>query len=181
MKYIVIDEDGQLRQRSAPRYDVALRDVGPEGHDRVSFPAAAALVGPENVWLAGYVNDCGLLFLDRYPRNVVGTCLLTTFGATVRPYAGPVLLVGWDALSGDVEVESLTDNQIGDIRRIHADVRIVLGLAAGTVSRDATPRWRQAMRRVAEIARTGPLPAMTVVHDDDAIVYLRRRAGGRHA
>lgn len=43
MKYIVIDEDGQLRQRAAPRYDVALRDVGPEGSDRVSFPAAAAV------------------------------------------------------------------------------------------------------------------------------------------
>lgn len=179
MKYLVIDEDGQLRQRTAPRYDVALRDVGPEGHDRVGFPAAAALVGPENVRLAGYINDVGSLFPDRYTRNVVGTCLLATFGAHVRPYAGPVVLTGWDALSGGVEVVTLTDGQIAAIRETHTDIRIVLGLAVGTLSRDATRRWQTAMRHVADVARTAPTPATTILHDDDAIAYLR--GGGRHA
>jgi hypothetical protein len=181
MKYLVIDDDGQIRGRTAPRYDVALREVGPEGSDRVGFPAAAALVGPENLRLAAYVNDSGLLFPDRYSRNLVGSCVLATFGANVQPYAGPVLFVGWDALSGEVEIESLSAEQIDSIREVHTDVRIVLGLDDGTLSRNATPRWQAAMAVVAEVVRTGPAPRITVLYDDDALAYVRRaaRGGGR--
>lgn len=179
MKYIVIDEDGQLRQRTAPRYDVALRDVGPEGHDRVGFPAAAALVGPEQVRLAGFVNDVGAQRPSMYNRNLVGTCALATFGAHVRPYFGPVVFTGWDATSSDVEIETLTDEQVAAIREVHADIRIVLDLGPGALSRNATPRWQAAMRRVADVVWTAAPPTMTVLHDDDAIAYLR--GGGRRA
>jgi hypothetical protein len=50
MRYIVIDTDGQLYQRTAPRYDVALRDVGPEGWDRVRLPGHQAVLA-EARWL----------------------------------------------------------------------------------------------------------------------------------
>lgn len=179
MKYIVIDEDGQLRQRAAPNYRVALRDVGPEGHDRVSFPAAAALVGPEHVRLAGFVNDVSNLRPDVYGRNLIGSCVLATYGANVRPYAGSIVLTGWEALSSDVEIRSLTDEQVTAIRETHTDVRIALGLATGTLSRLATDRWQRAMLGVAEVVRIGPTPTLTVLHDDEALEFLR--GGGRHA
>ncbi|MER7002239.1 hypothetical protein ABT297_04210 [Dactylosporangium sp. NPDC000555] len=178
MKYLVIDEDGPIRLRTAPRWDVARRDVGPEGWDRVSLPNAAAVYGPEHVTVAGYVNDCSALPGSRYARNLVGSCVLASLGAHARPYMGPVLLVGWDPdpHSADVEIRSLTDEQIAAIRQIHDDVRLVLRLTPGVPSRNATPAWREAMRAVAEIVRTGPAPQMTVLTDDDAMAHLFRGA-----
>lgn len=190
MKYLVIDEDGQLRQRTAPNYNVALRDVGPEGWDRVRLHNAAALAGPEQMDVAAFLNDCGLVMPDSYSRNVVGTCVLASLGAGIQPYAGPIVLTGWDPLPAgeDPEIESLTERQIEAIRLVHHDVQLALGLASGTpglASGSPNPttahrRWRAAMLEVAEVARTGPTPGVVMLTDDDAIEYLRR-AGGRHA
>jgi hypothetical protein len=175
---MVIDEDGQLRQRTAPRYDVALRDVGPEGWDRVRLHTAAALVGPENVVLAAFLNDCGLVMPEKYGRNVVGTCVLASFSAGIQPYAGPIVLTGWDPFpyGDDVEIRSLTDDLIAAIRLVHGDVRRVLGLDPGSPS--APPQWQEAIRDVAEVVRTGPTPAITVLHDDDVLAFLTRMRGG---
>jgi len=173
MRYLVVDPDGQLRQRTAPRYDVALREVGPEGWARVPMHAAA---GPENVHVAGFVNDCGFLFPDRYLRNVVGTCLLVSVGGNVQPYAGPVVLTGWDPepYSADPEVRSLSEDQVAALRRTHRDIRIVLGLDTGEPSGHAVPHWRAAITKVAALAQDAPEPAIRVLTDDEALAWLGR-------
>ncbi|MET7395586.1 hypothetical protein ABZS66_19060 [Dactylosporangium sp. NPDC005572] len=178
MKYVIVDEDGQLRQRTAPRYDVALRDVGPEGSDRVGLPNAAAVYGPEHVRTAAYVNGVSALPTSPYQRNLVGSCLLASLGAVVRPYYGPIVIVGWDPEPGpDVEVVSLTDGQIQGLRQMYDDIRVVLRLVPGRPSGLAVPRWQDAMRAVAEHVRTGPAPRLTVLTDDEALAHLlgRRR------
>jgi hypothetical protein len=179
MKYVVIDEDGQLRQRTAPNYNVALRDVGPEGWDRVRLHNVAALFGPEQIDMAAFLNDCGLVMPDRYGRNVVGTCVLASFGAGVQPYAGPIVLTGWDPSpdGDDAEIESLTEMQVDAIRVVHADVRRVLGLDPGSPA--APARWQAAMREVADVARTAPTPGPVLLTGEDALMHLRR--AGRHA
>jgi hypothetical protein len=176
VKYLVIDTDGHLYQRTAPRYDVALRDVGPEGWARVRLHTAAEVAGPEHVHLAGFVNDCGLLFPEKYPRNVVGSCLLASVGASPQPYAGPVLLTGWqeDPYGDEPEVRSLTPDQARHARRMHTDLRRVLGLDAGTPSGDAAPRWCRAMRQLAEEVRSGPTPEIRFVTDPaEVLAWLR--------
>jgi len=180
VRYLVVDEDGQLWQRSAASYDVALRDVGPEGWDRVRLHNTAALCGPGRD-VAAFLNDCGLVLPARYGRNVVGTCLLTSLGAGVQPYAGPIVLTGWNPLpDGDAEVEGLTEQQVGVIRRVHGEIRVVLGLAPGTPNPSpAHQRWRAAMRETAEIARTGPTPGVTMLTDDDALAFMMRGGGRR--
>lgn len=182
MKYLVCGEDGQLDQRSAPSYDVALRDVGPEGWDRVRLHNAAALFGPEQD-AAAFCNDCGLVMPETYSRNVVGTCLLASLGANVQPYAGPIVLTGWDAMSSGPEVRALTDEQIAVIRRIHGGIGVALGLAPDTSKPSAARRrWWAAMRDVAEVARSGPVQGITMLHDDDALAFLQQlRGGDRHA
>lgn len=92
----------------------ALADTGPEGYNRVQLTRD----------LAAFVNDCGLL-LPKYHRNVVAGLLLVALGAQRIPYAGPIVLVGWDnsATSRDeAEVVDLTPIQVGMIRALHAMV-----------------------------------------------------------
>lgn len=167
MRYIVIEEDGQLYRRSAPSCNVALRDVGPEGWDMVRLGTPS---------LRGFVNDCGMIMPERYGRNVVGSVLLAACGATIYPYCGPVLLAGWIE-PADCEIVSLTDPQVDDLRTLHRNIQLVLAgqaaLAAG-----APPRWAAAVREIAEAVQTRPLPTqtVTVMTVDEALAALNRGA-----
>ncbi|MFD0852378.1 hypothetical protein ACFQ07_09095, partial [Actinomadura adrarensis] len=80
--YALITVDGALEFRKGNDW----RDqLGPEGRARVRTDEP----------LAGFVNDCGLLFPEKYPRNVVGSLVLVALGAPIQPYAGPVVITGW--------------------------------------------------------------------------------------
>ena len=165
MKYIVIDEDGQLRQLSAPRYDVAVRDLGPEGWDQVR------LGRPD---LRGFINDSGMVLPEKYSRNVVGSVLLASLGANIYPYCGPVIITGWDDTSGDdVEIVGLDERQLMQLRTVHGDIQTVLsGEELAHVRAPAT--WQAAVREIAEAVQTEPLPTPTVLTGDEALAYLRR-------
>lgn len=129
--------------------------------------------------MTGYVNDCGLI--RQLPRNVVGGVLLGVLGAGQQPYAGPVVVCGWDdraTYMGELEVQSLTPLLTETLERIVADIRIVLGIDRGTPSRD-DPAWAADVRTFADYIRDGEAPPMRVVSGDDAVKHLLGRLRGR--
>ncbi|MGW0574799.1 hypothetical protein ACWD25_02285 [Streptomyces sp. NPDC002920] len=148
MRYAIIAPNGDLTHHNGePDWDAV---VGPEGKARVHLPRLA---------LAGWVNDVGLRYPKRYPRNIVGSCLLATLGAPIRPYAGPVVVTGWNPSNtalGLLEIEPLPNSE-------HLDV--VLGAIqkalVGQTPRDFTPSWAESMREIAEHVRTAPTPGLT--------------------
>lgn len=120
MRYMLIDEAGVLYDRTADTWSTALAEVGPEGGNRVQLTRD----------LAAYINDCGLVLPDKYRRNPVGGLLLMAFGAQRIPYAGPILLVGWDYTAtarGEAEIVGLTPIQAGVVRVVHTLTRAWLG------------------------------------------------------
>jgi hypothetical protein len=112
--------------------------------------------------LAAYVNDCGRASPDRYPRNIVGSCLLAALGAAPHPYAGTIVFVGWKAANtvrGLIEIVPLQVALANAVADVHADVRRTL---AGDAPREMSPSWGEQMRELAEHARTAPTPTLTV-------------------
>ncbi|MEU3899800.1 hypothetical protein [Streptomyces sp. NPDC045251] len=143
MRYALIAPDGELTHHDGyPDWDTV---VGPEGKVRVRVPGAA---------VAGWVNDVGLLDPQRYPRNVVGSCVLATLGAIVQPYAGPIVFTGWHP---HTEIGPLPEPEFLDT--VHGDVVKAL---AGQTPRDLSPSWAEAMREIADHARTASTPGLTV-------------------
>ncbi|MET9122937.1 hypothetical protein [Streptomyces sp. NPDC004528] len=152
MTYALLTTDGELTRHDG---EVDWRAaLGPEGRVRVSlFP---------NMAVAAYVNDCGLRYPDRYPRNEVGSCLLASLGAAVEPYAGTVVFVGWNPANtyrGLSEIEPLHPTIADAVADIHAEVRRAL---AGDTPRGLSPSWGEQMREIAKHARTAPTPTLTV-------------------
>lgn len=120
MRYLLIDEAGVLHDRNADTWSAALAEVGPEGGNRIQLTRD----------LAAYVNDCGLVLPDKYRRNPVGGLLLMALGAQRIPYAGPILLVGWDGantMMGKAEIVGLHPIQAGMVRVVHTLARAWLG------------------------------------------------------
>ncbi|MFE2469787.1 hypothetical protein [Streptomyces mirabilis] len=152
MSYALLATDGELsRHDGKVDWQTAL---GPEGRVRVSLLP--------NLAFAAYVNDCGLRYPDRYPRNEVGSCLLVALGANPQPYAGSIVFVGWNAANtarGLIEIEPLFPAIADMVDEIHGDVRRAL---AGDQPRDLSPSWGEQMREVAEHVRTAPTPTLTV-------------------
>lgn len=176
IRYLLIDTDGvgSFGIQPDPGYTTSWLDglVGPEGWNRVGlYPQ----------WrMAGFVNDCGLLAPEKYPRNVVGSVLLCTFGAGQQPYAGPVVITGWNPSAtarGDLEIGSLHDLQVQELTNCLTDVRRVLGLETGPLSGRFGPRWAGEARRFAQDIATMPTPGITVATGEDAIAALRARRG----
>lgn len=173
IRYLLIDTDGvgSFGVQPDPGYTTSWLDglVGPEGWDRMPL------------WrrMTGFVNDCGHKLPDTYPRNMVGSVLLATFGAPLLPYAGPVVITGWDEQAtarGDLEICTLTDLQVEDLTLGLTDVRRAMGMDNGPVSRG--PNWATIVRAYAEQVRTAPTPTMRVLSGEDAIaaLYGRRAA-----
>ncbi|MFJ2477055.1 hypothetical protein ACIOWI_29470 [Streptomyces sp. NPDC087659] len=156
MKSIVITADGELTHING-RLDWD-ETIGPEGRDRVRLHPSVAV--------SGWVNDVGLLYPERFPRNVVGSLLLVNLGASVMPYAGPVVFTGWNAGNtalGLTEIEPLFPARADAIDNIHAEVRRAL---AGDPPREMSPSWAEQMREVADHVRTAPTPGLTVIRGE---------------
>lgn len=169
VRYLLVTETGELTDRTATDWRTALDTVGPEGWDKARLATDAAM---------GYVNDCGLLAPDKYQRNPVGAAMLVLLGANAQPYAGPVVLTGWDDYNPDeVEVCSLSDDQVAVLRQLHSDVRRALGLDDGTPETLSAESAEQVRGYAAWLA-TAPTPGWTVHTGDDALAYLRGRTGG---
>lgn len=147
MRYALIDNDGELHIKNAD-WSTIRTEVGPEGPAQVRI---APILTPAQ--FRGWVNDCGHLFPDRYPRNIVGSLVLMMLGAAEQPYAGPVVLTGWDPPPG-IEMCDLTDHQIQGLRGVYQDVRAALAGESG--------EGFDAIREVAEWVRTCPTPTMTI-------------------
>lgn len=150
MRYAVIAPNGDLSHHDD---DIDWRAViGPEGKVRVALPGLA---------LAGWVNDVGLVLPNRYPRNIVGSCVLATLGAAVQPYAGTIVLTGWNPANtplGLLEIESLP-KPTGHLDVLHGSVLKALN---GLTPRGFSPSWAEQIREIAEHARTAPNPGITI-------------------
>jgi hypothetical protein len=178
-QYFVIQPDGAgAVHQSASREEFLFTDleteVGAGGAARVSLNPG---------WMmAGYVNDCGHLY--NLERNVVAGCLLGVLGAAQQPYAGPVVITGWDTRAtylGHLEVQSLTPAFVQTLTRIVADIRIVLGVDEGVLSY-GDELWAADVRMFAAHIRDAATPTMRVVSGDEAVksilATLRGRAAG---
>jgi hypothetical protein len=150
MRYAIITPDGELTHHDGELDWDAL--VGPEGKARVNLPGLA---------VAGWVNDCGLRFPEKYPRTVVGSCVLAALGAMVQPYAGPVVFTGWNPDNtrlGLIEICSLPQ-PVGTLDTVHGDV---LKALAGQQPRRLSESWAESMREIADHVRTAPTPGITI-------------------
>ncbi|MFB7596945.1 hypothetical protein [Streptomyces sp. NPDC056160] len=151
MRYAVIAPDGELAH-----HDDSLdwdQVIGVEGKARVRLNRSLAVTG--------WVNDVGLRFPKRYPRNVVGSCVLAAFGADLQPYAGPVVLTGWNPDNtplGLTEICSLP-KPVDVLDTVHGEV---LKALAGQTPRELSPSWAESMREVADHVRTAPTPGLTI-------------------
>lgn len=168
IRYMLIDTDGVGSFGAEPdRYTTSWIDglVGPEGWDRVPLS--------RNWRMSAFVNDCGHRI--GLPRNIVGSALLCTFGAGQQPYAGPIVITGWDESAtrrDQLEICTLQDPHVDELTKCLADVRRVLGLEAGPLSGRSPGGWADEVRRFAEDMRTVPAPQLTVVHGDVALAAL---------
>jgi hypothetical protein len=179
VRYLVCDTDGVLHDRNARSYDDALADVGPEGWDRIGLPMAQMVFGPGRVRLAAFANDCGHLMPEKYPRNMVGSCMLASVGAsTAYPYAGPIVFTGWDDTVDDIEVRGLWSDQVAALKMMYADIRVLLGIEPGEFSHLAAPAWRTAILTYAVRVRCAPTPGVTIITGDDALDALTRAING---
>ncbi|MFJ2004730.1 hypothetical protein [Streptomyces chartreusis] len=150
MSYLVITPNGDLNPRLGEVNWPAV--IGPEGRQRVPLRPGLAV--------AAYVNDCGLRFPQKYPLNVVGSVLLAALDADMQPYAGAIVLVGWNAANtalGRTEIVPLNLMRAELIADVHADVRRAL---AGDPPRDMSPSWAEQMREVAEHVQSAVVPPL---------------------
>lgn len=150
MRYATITPEGELAHHDDEPDWRAL--LGPEGKARVGLRGLA---------VTGWVNDVGLLRPDRYPRNIVGSCVLAALGARIQPYAGPVVFTGWNPANtplGLLEIEPLPQ-PIEYLDVVHGAVLKVL---AEQTPRDFSPSWAEQIREIAEHARTAPTPTLTI-------------------
>ncbi|MFJ8153879.1 hypothetical protein [Streptomyces sp. NPDC094468] len=150
MRYAVIAAEGDLSHHDDTiDWDTV---IGPEGKTRVNLPGLA---------VAGWVNDVGLLFPARYPRNVVGSCVLAMLGAPIRPYAGPIVFTGWNPANtplGLLEIEPLPQ-PVAHLDVLHGSI---LKAVAGQNPRDFSPSWAEQIREIADHVRTAPTPGITI-------------------
>lgn len=152
LRYLLIDEDGKVHDRTAATYYDAVSEVGPEGWNRVQLTRD----------LAAFVNDCGLILPDKYRRNPVGGALLHALGGPPIPYAGPIVLAGWDqtrTYDDEPEVVSLTDLQAVTFRHLARHfAAIVKGVAPAAFRADEIV----AVNAAADEVRGGAIPGITV-------------------
>jgi hypothetical protein len=150
MRYAIIADDGTLTHADGNLDWDAV--IGPEGKARISLPGLA---------VAGWANDVGLRYPEKYPRNIVGSCVLAALGANVQPYAGPIVFTGWNPGNtplGLLEIEPLPQ-PVETLDMVHGGI---LKALAGHTPRSFSPSWAEQMREIAEHARTAPTPGLTI-------------------
>lgn len=150
MRYATITADGALTHHDGRLdWDTV---IGVEGKRRVSLPGLA---------VAGWVNDCGLLFPKRYPFNIVGTCVLAALGANIQPHNGTIVFTGWNPDNTALGLSELRDlpQPVSTLDMVHGDVLKALD---GMTPRAMSPSWAEQIREIAEHTRTAPAPTLTV-------------------
>ncbi|MEV0616105.1 hypothetical protein AB0I81_22520 [Nonomuraea sp. NPDC050404] len=155
-RHVIIDLDGELH--------VAIGDwkarFRPHAPGRVTIPTLGAL----GEW-AGWINDdshpLGL------PRNPIGGLVLTGLGANVIPYAGPIVITGWNP-HGPTEVCDLTEAQIATIADCHTDARAAMNGEEGALYDRG--------RAVAEQMRTAPTPTVQLLTGEELLARMRGRS-----
>ncbi|CAM3709257.1 hypothetical protein NOGI109294_10070 [Nocardiopsis gilva] len=157
MRYTVIATDGTLATRDC---DLDLTsEIGPEGPNRVRLdPHYAA---------AGWVNDMGLRRPETYPRNVTGSCVLTVLGAAVQPYAGPVVITGWQWGATPTEICDLpTPGLIADV---HQAVSKALGEEPDPDGAINATKWAERIRELADHVKACESPTLRFVPGGDLL------------
>jgi hypothetical protein len=146
VRYALIDNEGELSVGDGT-YEQVRAEVGPEGWDYVRLPETDGYP----MW-SGWVNGDGHRL--GLPRNILGGLVLTGMGATVMPYAGPVVLTGWNPHGVPNEACGLDGLQTAVIRDIHNDARRALAGETGL--------GYPAARAIAQEMRTAPTPTITI-------------------
>lgn len=125
VRYVVISEQGTLYRRDKmPTGKLIEAEVGPEGWADVRLARAQSA--------RAFVNDCGHLLPEKYHRNHVGAVLIMYLGAAPTPYAGPVVITGWDPRpSQSSELRPLDRLQLATIEDLHARITQVLETQGG--------------------------------------------------
>jgi len=150
MTYLVIDTDGTLHVRDqTPTLDAINAEVGDGGKDQVRLRLADA---------RGFVNDVG--FRRGLPRNVAGSLLLMCCGASRQPYAGPVVITGWDVYGRDTEIVPLRAELLDGLQALHGDIRAVID--DNDPCEQCTPEWVAQVREAAAFVVAAPTPTITI-------------------
>jgi hypothetical protein len=165
LRYLLINTDGDLSDRAATGNPLTIvdREVGEPGHAPVRLPSWAEL--------GAYVNDCGHVLTPPLPINVPGSCLLASLGAPPLPYAGPVVITGWDDCTAGIEIVSLGEAQVAYLANRY---RNVLAAVRGENPADGVdPGWHQSIAAYANMVRAAKRPAPVVLTGAAAEAHLR--------
>lgn len=155
MPYITIDVQGTATVHEGTPTDERLRAAVEGGKEHVMGEVSN---------LAAHVNGDG--FVLGLPRNVVGSLTLWCLGMPEQPYAGMVVLTGWDRDGLPTEVCDLAPAWVEGIPRMVLDIRIALGLDAGQPSKYAPQWWLDTVRREAVRVEQAPTPTLQIVTYD---------------
>lgn len=154
MTYVVITADGVLHvEAGSPTMEKIYEFVGPEGWAR-AFPH-------REYGAAAWVNDCALLFPDRYPRNVVGSCVIASIGAVQQPYAGTMVITGY-AFDEDGWPEELPADTFATVRALHAAVSDIVAGTLGEAPHWASPEWPAEIAKFAAAVRDAETPGWRI-------------------
>jgi hypothetical protein len=149
VQFIVIDTSDQGTWMLHDRALDLTAELGEEGPAQVRLrPDFAA---------RGWVNDMGHRRPEQYPRNVFGSCVLATLGAAPLPYAGPVLITGWDP------VDEITDVDAVRIENAIDTVRIALAIDPDPTGVIHDTTWARGLRAHADAVRTAPAPTIQMI------------------
>lgn len=176
IRYIHVNAlDGRATSGTVGHHMALDKLVGPEGKARIRLD--------RHHGMAGWVNDCGHLAPDKYPRNVVGSCLLACLGAGRQPYAGNVLITGWDhaaTMRDEIEVVALDEAKAHELSEIVAAIRQILGYDPDDPQGfDIAPSWANAIEDFAAFVTAAPAPHLTVINEPaEVLTVLRQMAGG---
>ncbi|MFE6304968.1 hypothetical protein [Nocardiopsis sp. NPDC057823] len=151
MEYITIEPNTEGHWLARDDDVDPLTLVGPEGHNRITLR--------RDFSSAGWVNDMGHVRPEDFPRNVFGSCVLVALGAAVRPYAGTVVITGWD-LTAEREVVDLDTERIENVCEA---VRLALGIDPDPDGAIHPSQWARDIRAFAEKVPTMPAPTMRFV------------------
>jgi len=157
MTYVVIDTDGALHIRDqSPTVEAIRAEVGDWDMVRLGYRGQFAI--------RGWVSDTGLID-GHTPRNVVGSVLVMCCNGPQQPYAGPIVVTGWDEYA---EVVPLAPDWLMSLQELHQCIGDALAGDDGCTR--CGPAWRQDVRNAAEMVRDAPTPAIRVISLDDELV-----------
>lgn len=164
MSHLVIAPNGTTSyETTTPTLDRIDAIVGPSGWARVH-------VHPDRR-MAGWVGDC--ILIDGSPRNLVGSCVLAALGASRQPYAGPVVVTGYDHSSDWGGPEPLLSLQVKALKEIVTAVQAALGdhHETATPPPGADRSWIDAIREYADLVRTSETPKIRIITDEKVTTH----------